>query len=87
MHETRKSLAERSIDILIDYRWILAGILFVATAVLAFFVGGVTRDPPVRSGIDTNNACGFYRPRKDRPAGFKTTKTMAVHNFALPVLF
>jgi hypothetical protein len=64
MHETRKSLTEWSIDILIDYRWILAGILFVAKAVLAFFVGGVTRDPPVRSGIDTNNACWFYRPRE-----------------------
>ncbi len=64
MHETRKSLAERCIDIVINYRWALAGILFVATAVLAFFVGGVTRDPPMRSGIDSNNACGLDRPRE-----------------------
>jgi predicted RND superfamily exporter protein len=55
MHETRKSLAERCIDILIDYRWVLAGILFAATAVLSFFVGGVTRDPSMRSGIDTTS--------------------------------
>ena len=58
MHETRKSLAERCIDLLIDYRWVLAGILLVATAVLAFFAGGVTQDPSMRSGIDT--ASGAY---------------------------
>jgi predicted RND superfamily exporter protein len=48
-------MRNKSIDILIEYRWVLAGILFVATAVLAFFVGGVTRDPSMRSGIDTTS--------------------------------
>ena len=55
MHDTRKSLAERCIDLLIDYRRILAGILLVGTAVLAFFAGGVTQDPSMRSGIDTTS--------------------------------
>jgi hypothetical protein len=40
-----------SIDILVNYRWILASFLLLATAVLAFFVVGVTRDPSMRSGI------------------------------------
>jgi predicted RND superfamily exporter protein len=55
MHETRKSLAEWCIDVLVNYRWILACFLFVATAILAFFVGGVARDPSMRSGIDTTS--------------------------------
>ena len=41
----------------------LAAILFAATAILAFFVGKVTRNPSRRSGIDTKNASGFDRPR------------------------
>ena len=55
MHETRRSLAKKCIDILIDYRWVLAGILLAATAVLALFAGGVTRDPSMRSGLDTTS--------------------------------
>lgn len=46
-------MRNKSIDILVNYRWILACFLFAATAVLAFFAGGVTRDPSMRSGIDT----------------------------------
>jgi uncharacterized protein len=56
-------MRNKSIDILVNYRWILAGILLVATAVLAFFVGGVTRDPSMRSGIDTTS--GAYHQYQD----------------------
>jgi predicted RND superfamily exporter protein len=48
-------MRNKSIDILVNYRWILACFLFVATAILAFFAGGVTRDPSMRSGIDTTS--------------------------------
>jgi len=48
-------ISKKVIDILIDYRCVLAGILLAATAVLAFFAGGVTRDPSMRSGIDTTS--------------------------------
>ena len=51
-------MRNKSIDILVNYRWILACFLFVTTAVLAFFAGGVTQDPSMRSGIDT--ASGAY---------------------------
>jgi uncharacterized protein len=63
MKDSRKSLAERCIDILIDYRRALAGMLFVATAILAFFVGGVPRDPSMRSMIDTTS--GAYHQYQD----------------------
>ena len=48
-------MRNKSIDILVNYRWILACFLLIATAVLACFVGGVTRDPSMRSGIDTTS--------------------------------
>jgi uncharacterized protein len=48
-------MRNKSIDILVDYRWSLVCFLVVVTAVLAFFAGGMTQDPSMRSGIDTTS--------------------------------
>ena len=63
MGNTRRSVAERTIDLIVDHRWLLAGIMLVATAVLAVFAGGITGDPSMKSGIDTTSEA--YRQYKD----------------------
>lgn len=76
MDKTRKSVADRTIDFLVDHRWLLGGTMLVTTVVFAFFAGRVTGDPSMKSGIDATSEA--YQQLQDFMEHFGNEEFMLV---------